>query len=392
MSFLKRAMSMATAALMFASLAAGCSSGGGNGNKSTGATIKIGLNYELSGGVAASGQSSRDGILMAFDEINAKGGVLGKKIEPVVMDNSSKADEATSVTTKLVNKEKVVAVLGPATSGAFKATIPAATKRKVPAISSSATADDVTVDKSGVKEYAFKTCFNDAFQGTSMANFASKTLNASKAVILTDNANDYSKGLAKSFKETFTANGGTIVAEEAFVADEKDFNAVLTKIKGMDFDVIYLPAYYEEVGLIIKQARDLGIDKPFLGGDGYDSPELIKIAGASALNNVFFSNHYSSQDTDAKVVEFVENFKAKYGKEPDAFHALGYDLGYFIADAIERAGEADSVKIKEALEQTKDFPAITGVLSIDENHNPVKSITIIELKDGVQSVKEKIEP
>ena len=392
MSFLKRAMSMATAALMFASLAAGCSSGGGNGNKSTGATIKIGLNYELSGGVAAYGQSSRDGILMAFDEINAKGGVLGKKIEPVVMDNSSKADEATSVTTKLVNKEKVVAVLGPATSGAFKATIPAATKRKVPAISSSATADDVTVDKSGVKEYAFKTCFNDAFQGTSMANFASKTLNASKAVILTDNANDYSKGLAKSFKETFTANGGTIVAEEAFVADEKDFNAVLTKIKGMDFDVIYLPAYYEEVGLIIKQARDLGIDKPFLGGDGYDSPELIKIAGASALNNVFFSNHYSSQDTDAKVVEFVENFKAKYGKEPDAFHALGYDLGYFIADAIERAGEADSVKIKEALEQTKDFPAITGVLSIDENHNPVKSITIIELKDGVQSVKEKIEP
>ncbi|AUS98842.1 ethanolamine utilization protein EutJ [Clostridium thermosuccinogenes] len=383
---------MATAALMFASLAAGCSSGGGNGNKSTGDTIKIGLNYELSGGVAAYGQSSRDGILMAFDEINAKGGVLGKKIEPVVMDNSSKADEATSVTTKLVNKEKVVAVLGPATSGAFKATIPAATKRKVPAISSSATADDVTVDKNGVKEYAFKTCFNDAFQGTSMANFASKTLNASKAVILTDNANDYSKGLAKSFKETFTANGGTIVAEEAFVADEKDFNAVLTKIKGMDFDVIYLPAYYEEVGLIIKQARDLGIDKPFLGGDGYDSPELIKIAGASALNNVFFSNHYSSQDTDAKVVEFVENFKAKYGKEPDAFHALGYDLGYFIADAIERAGEADSVKIKEALEQTKDFPAITGVLSIDENHNPVKSITIIELKDGVQSVKEKIEP
>jgi len=392
MSFLKRAMSMATAALMFASLAAGCSSGGGNGNKSTGDTIKIGLNYELSGGVAAYGQSSRDGILMAFDEINAKGGVLGKKIEPVVMDNSSKADEATSVTTKLVNKEKVVAVLGPAISGAFKATIPAATKRKVPAISSSATADDVTVDKNGVKEYAFKTCFNDAFQGTSMANFASKTLNASKAVILTDNANDYSKGLAKSFKETFTANGGTIVAEEAFVADEKDFNAVLTKIKGMDFDVIYLPAYYEEVGLIIKQARDLGIDKPFLGGDGYDSPELIKIAGASALNNVFFSNHYSSQDTDAKVVEFVENFKAKYGKEPDAFHALGYDLGYFIADAIERAGEADSVKIKEALEQTKDFPAITGVLSIDENHNPVKSITIIELKDGVQSVKEKIEP
>lgn len=392
MSFLKRAMSMATAALMFVSLAAGCSSGGGNGNKSTGDTIKIGLNYELSGGVAAYGQSSRDGILMAFDEINAKGGVLGKKIEPVVMDNSSKADEATSVTTKLVNKEKVVAVLGPATSGAFKATIPAATKRKVPAISSSATADDVTVDKNGVKEYAFKTCFNDAFQGTSMANFASKTLNASKAVILTDNANDYSKGLAKSFKETFTANGGTIVAEEAFVADEKDFNAVLTKIKGMDFDVIYLPAYYEEVGLIIKQARDLGIDKPFLGGDGYDSPELIKIAGASALNNVFFSNHYSSQDTDAKVVEFVENFKAKYGKEPDAFHALGYDLGYFIADAIERAGEADSVKIKEALEQTKDFPAITGVLSIDENHNPVKSITIIELKDGVQSVKEKIEP
>lgn len=392
MSRFKKVLSLAVVAVMALSLAVGCSSGAGQGNKSTGDTIKIGLNYELSGTVAAYGQSSRDGILMAFDEINAKGGVLGKKIEPIVMDNSSKADEATSVTTKLVNQEKVVAVLGPATSGAFKATIPPATKRKVPIISSSATADDVTVDKNGVKEYVFRTCFNDSFQGTAMANFASRSLNAKKAVVLIDNSNDYSKGLAKSFKETFAANGGTIVGEEAFVSTEKDFNAVLTKIKGMDFDVIYLPAYYEAVGLIIKQARDLGIDKPFLGGDGYDSPDLVKIAGESALNNVFFSNHYSSEDTDPAVVQFKKAFKAKYNAEPNAFHALGYDLGYFIADAIERAGEADSIKIKEALEQTKDFPAITGVLSIDENHNPVKAITVLELKDGVQTFREKIEP
>jgi branched-chain amino acid transport system substrate-binding protein len=271
-------------------------------------------------------------------------------------------------------------------------TIPAATKHKIPVMSASTTDDDVTVDAKGVKEYAFKICFNDSFQGKVMANFALNNLNAKSAVIIFDNASDYSLGLKKNFKETFTAGGGKINGEEAFVAGETDFNAILTKIKGLDFDVIFIPGYYEEAGLIIKQAKALEINKPVLGADGFDSPTLVDLAGKAALNEVYFSNHYSSLDKDPKVLEFIENFKKKHGKEPDAFNALGYDLGYFIADAIKRANSEDSIKIKEALAATKDFKGVTGSFSIDENHNAIKSAVVIELKDGEQVSAVKVAP
>jgi branched-chain amino acid transport system substrate-binding protein len=365
----------------------------GCGNQSGSADeIKIGINYELSGRVASYGSSSVDGILLAFEKINEAGGVLGKKINPVKMDNKSDSAEATSVATRLATQDKVVAILGPATSGAFKATIPVATKNKIPVLSASTTDDSVTVDESGVKEFAFKICFNDSFQGTTMANFALNNLNAKSAVIIFDNSSDYSIGLSKNFKETLINGGGNVVAEEAYVAGDTDFNAILTKIKGMNFDVIYIPGYYEEVGLIIKQARALEINVPVLGGDGFDSPQLIELAGKEALNQVYFSNHYSSVYEDPKVTEFVESFKAKYNKAPDAFAALGYDLGYFIADAIERAGTADPVKIKDALEETKDFDGVTGTVTVDENHNAIKSAIIIELKDGEQANAIKYDP
>ena len=367
---------------------AGC----GSSSQSSSNEIKIGLNYELSGGVASYGNSSVDGILLAFEKINEEGGVLGKKINPVKMDNKSDSAEATSVATRLATQEKVVAILGPATSGAFKATVPVATKNKIPVLSASTTADDVTVDENGVKEFAFKICFNDAFQGTVMAKFALEKLNAKSAVIIFDNSSDYSLGLSKSFKETLTNGGGKIVAEEAYVAGDTDFNAILTKIKGLDFDVIYIPGYYEEVGLIIKQARALEINVPVLGGDGFDSPKLVELAGKEALNKVYFSNHYSSLYENQKVTDFIESFKAKYNKEPDAFAALGYDLGYFIADAIKRAGTADPVKIKDALEATKNFEGVTGTVTIDENHNAIKSAIIVELKDGEQANAIKYDP
>jgi branched-chain amino acid transport system substrate-binding protein len=269
---------------------AGC--GGSKSNNADSANeIKIGINYELSGRVASYGSSSVDGILLAFEKINEAGGVLGKKINPIKMDNKSDSAEATSVATRLATQDKVVAILGPATSGAFKATIPVATKNKIPVMSASTTDDSVTVDEKGVKEFAFKICFNDSFQGTTMANFALNNLNAKSAVIIFDNSSDYSIGLSKNFKETLINGGGNIVAEEAYVAGDTDFNAILTKIKGMDFDVIYIPGYYEEVGLIIKQARALEIDVPVLGGDGFDSPQLVELAGKEALNKVYFSNH-----------------------------------------------------------------------------------------------------
>ena len=354
--------------------------------------IKIGINYELSGEVATYGQSSVDGIELAIEQVNAAGGINGKKITAIKYDNKSEPDQATTLANKLIVQDKVIAILGPATSGSFKAEIPVANKNKVPVASGSATADDVTVTSAGVQEYAFRVCFSDSFQGTVMASFALNNLSAKSAVIIMDSSSDYGKGLAKNFKDTFVAAGGTIVAEEAFVAKDTDFNAILTKIKGQAFDVIYIPGYYNEAGLIIKQARAQGINAPILGADGFDSPTLLELAGASALNDVYFTNHYSSLDKDPAVVKFIADFKAKYNKEPDAFNALGYDLAKFMIDAIGRAESYSGEAVKNALETTKGFVGVTGTLSVDENHNPVKSIVVIGLKDGVQDSSLKVNP
>lgn len=376
--------------LVFAmTMVAGC-----GGQTEDAQTVKIGINYELSGDVASYGEASVDGIMMAFDEINAAGGIDGLQIEPITVDNKSDTAEATALATRLMTQEGVVACLGPATSGSYMATIPVAMANKVPIISASATADEgVTVDKNGnVNEYVFRLCFNDSFQGVTMANFALNNLEAKKAVIIQDKSSDYAAGLAKNFKETFTAGGGEIVGEEGYVAKDKDFNAILTKIKGQEFDVIFLPGYYQEAGLIIKQARDLDISAPILGADGFDSPVLLELAGAEALNDVYFSNHYSNLGQDPLVQKFIEDFKTKYGKEPNAFHALGYDLGKYIADAIKRAGSPEPEKIKDALANTENFVGVTGSFSMGPDHNPIKSIVVIGLENGVQASSVKVEP
>ena len=375
------------------SLLTGCAQKTNQASTAASGTIKVGLNYELSGNVATYGQSLSSGIELAIEEINKSGGVLGKQIEVVKVDNKSDNSEAANVSTRLATRDKVVAILGPATSGNTKAASPAAMQNKVPLISASATADDVTVDANGkVREYIFKTCFSDSFQGVTMANFAFKDLNLKNAAILLDNTSDYSKGLTNNFKETYSALGGKVLAEEAYQAKDTDYKAVLTKIKATNPEVLYVPGYYEEVGLIVRQARELGLNVPVLGADGYDSPKLAEIAGAEALNKVYYTNHYSSMDNAPDVVKFKTAFTAKYGKEADAFNALGYDLGYFFADAVVRAGAADSIKVKEALATTKDFKGITGTLSVDEKHNPVKAVTILEVKDGQPTFLKKLEP
>jgi branched-chain amino acid transport system substrate-binding protein len=352
--------------------------------------IKIGVNYELSGKVATYGQASVEGIELAVKEINEAGGINGKKIELVKADNKSDAAEATTIATRLMTRDKVIAVLGPATSGAFMSTIPVATQNKIPVISGSATADNVTVDESGVKEYAFRICFNDSYQGSVMGTYSLKNLSKSKAVIIMDSSSDYAKGLADNFQKVFEEGGGKIVGKEAYVAGDKDFNAIVTKIKGLDFDVIFIPGYYEEVGLIIKQARDQGINVPILGADGFDSPVLVELAGAEALNDVYFSNHYSSLDQNPVVQDFIKAFKAEYNKEPDAFNALGYDLAKFVVDGITRAKSLTGEALKDALEATTNFVGVTGSFSIDENHNPLKAVVVIGLKNGEQDTIERI--
>ncbi|MFT8322451.1 MAG: ABC transporter substrate-binding protein [Bacillus sp. (in: firmicutes)] len=381
--------------LMASTLAAGILSGCGAGgsNKSSEDEIKIGVNLELSGAVASYGQSLEDGIDLAIDEINADGGIDGKKIKPIKVDNKSDLTEATNGALKLITQDKVSAIIGAATSGDTVAQAQIASDNKTVLLAPAATAPNVTVNNGKVNDYVFRTCFIDPFQGIVASNFATKELNIKNAAIFADSSSDYAKGLAASFKETFTANGGKIVSEEAYVAKDTDFTSTLTRIKGKKPDFIFIPGYYEEVGLIVKQARDLGITAPLMGGDGWASPKLVELAGKDALNNTFIINHYSTVDPDPKIQKFISSFKEKNkDKEPDAFNALGYDSVYLLKDAIQRAGSTDSVKIQKALAETKDLSLITGTISIDKDHNPVKSATILEYKDGNQSFKTKVNP
>ncbi len=394
---LKRYASVFLASSLVVGILAGCgskenTSSGSNGSKSD--EIKVGLNLELSGPVASYGSGISKGAKLAIDEINKAGGIDGKKIVPVEIDNKSDAAEATTAAIKLATQEKVVAQIGSATSGDTVAAVQIANKNKMPIIGPSATSETVTINEKGeLNEYAFRTCFIDPFQGQIAANFALNTLKTKNVAIFADSASDYAKGLAKSFKETVEKNGGTVVAEESYVAKDTDFKSTLTRLKSKKPDFIYIPGYYEEVGLIIKQARAAGIDVPLMGGDGWDSPKMLELAGKDALNNTYFTNHYSAEDPDEKIQKFVAAFKAaNKDQAPDAFNALGYDTVYWLKDAIERAGSTDGEKIKKALEETKDLSLVTGTFSVDEKHNPVKTATVLEFKDGKQVFNSKVNP
>jgi len=400
---LKKFGSLLVASSLLAGVLAGCgagdsdtSSGGGSssGGSKDGDTIKIGANLELSGNVASYGSSIGLGAELAVKEINDAGGIDGKKIELIKVDNKSENSEATTAAIKLATQDKVVAMMSPATSGNTIATVQIANDNKIPLVGAAATAPNVTVNDDGsVNEYAFRTCFIDPFQGIVAANFATGELKAKNVAIFADNASDYAKGLAKSFKDTIAENGGKVVKEEAYVAKDTDFRTQLTNIKSSNPDFIFIPGYYEEVGLIVKQAREMGITVPLMGADGWDSPTLVELAGADALNNTYITNHYSAEDPDQKIQDFVKAFKAANGdKAPDAFNALGYDTVYYIADAIKRAGSTDGEAIKKALAETKDLSLVTGTFSVDENHNPIKTATVLEFKDGKQVFNSKVNP
>ena len=370
-------------------LLAGC---GGGGAKQEAKDIKIGGNFELTGGIANFGKQTTNGIKLAFKEVNAAGGVLGKQLTFVEADNKSEPSEATNAITKLITQDKVVAVLGPVASSNVLATLQVSQDNKVPVLTATGTNTKITVDGGKVRPYAFRGCFIDPFQGTVMANFASKSLKAKTAAIYIDNSSDYSKGLAQVFEESFTKNGGKIVSKEAFLQKDQDFKTILVKIKGTNPDVIYVPGYYEEVGKIVKQARELGITAPFVGGDGWDSPKLVEIGTAAALNNTFMTNHYSVEDTSSASKAFVDAYKKEYGQVPDAMAVLGYDAMYVLIDAIKRANSAEPGKIRDALAATKEYPAVTGKISLNENHDAVKSAVILELKDGKQTYKSTVNP
>lgn len=399
-NFRKKAANVLMSSALMVGLLAGCGGAKESGAGSEGAggaagdVIKIGANLELSGPVASYGQSIAEGVELAVEEVNASGGINGKKIELIKVDNKSDAAEATSAAIKLTSQDKVTAIIGAATSGNTVAQVQVATDNNTIILTPSGTSPNVTEAADGkVNEFVFRTSYIDPFQGTVAANFAANDLKLKNAAIFADTASDYAKGLAESFKKDFTAAGGTIVSEEAYVAKDTDFRATLTRIKAANPEFIFIPGYYEEVGLIVKQAREMGITVPLMGADGWDSPKLVELAGADALNNTYITNHYSSEDKDEKVQQFVTAFKAKHSdKSPDAFNALGYDSVYLLADAIKRAGDTDPAKIKDAMAATKELALVSGVVTIDEKHNPIKSATVLEYKDGKQTFKTKVNP
>ena len=384
----KKYATAALAAMVCASVLAGC---GGKKEEAKANEIKIGASFELTGNVANYGKAILSGAKMAFDEANAKGGVLGKKIVVIESDNKSEPSESGNSITKLVTQDKVVAVVGPATSGCVAAGSPITEANKIPHIAPSGTAPGLTVDNNGkVKPFMFRACFIDPFQGQVMAHFASNTLKVKNVAILMDSSSDYSKGLAQVFQATLEKAGGKIVTKEAFLSKDLDFKASLTKIKATNPEAVYVPGYYEEVSKIIKQAREIGLDVPMLGCDGWESPKLAEIAGKDALTSCYYVSAFSAQDTDPSVQAFIKAYKEKYQKDPDIFAMQGYNAGLVVVDSIKRANSTDGTAIAKAMAETKDLPVASGKLTYDANHNPIISALIISLDGGVPSLKEKI--
>ena len=391
MSKWKKFTSACLVAALSTALLAGC---GGEKKDSADANADkyvIGASFELTGNVANYGKSTLSGLKLAVDQVNKAGGVNGKQLVVVESDNKSEPAESGNSVTKLITQDKVVAVVGPATSGCVFAATPVVTSNKVPLIAPCATAPAITVDNGQVKEFIFRACFIDPFQGRVMAEFADKTLGVKNVAILHDASSDYSKGLAEVFEKTLNEKGGKVVAKEAFLSKDIDFKAALTKIKAANPEAIYIPGYYEEVAKIIKQTREIGLNVPLIGCDGWDSPKLVEIAGPEALNNTYFSSAFSVQDQTESVQKFIADYKAMYQKDPDIFCMQGYNAGLVLADALKRAGDgADGTKLAAAIAATKDLPVASGKLTYDKDHNPIISAIIIEMKDGVQSFKEKI--
>lgn len=386
--------SMIACGILASALFTGCGGGeqgsSGGDKKAAGDEIVIGANFELTGNHAQYGANANNGLKLAIKEANDAGGVNGKKIKIVEADAKSEAAESVNAATKLISDDKVIAIVGPAVTANVIAESQVATDNGIPVIGPAATNPDVTVDNGKVKPYIFRACFIDPQQSEVMAQFAAKDLKAKTAVLYIDSSSDYSKSLGKIFKEKFEADGGKVVMEEAFLAKDQDFKAALTKIQTANADVIFVPAYYEEVGKIIKQARELGITSAILGTDGWDDTKVVEIAGKDALNNTFFCTHYF--DGDAEVQPFIKAYKAEYNTDPNVFAALGYDAGKMLINSLERGGD-DSKKIRDNIETIKDLPVGTGKITMDAaTHNPIKGIVVIETKDGVRSLRTKIAP
>jgi branched-chain amino acid transport system substrate-binding protein len=349
------------------------------GEKTPGAEgIQIGFFGALTGPTATFAQSGRNGVTLAIEEMNAAGGVLGgKRIELLVEDDRGEAAEAASAVSKLITRDHVVALIGEQASSRSIAAAPIAQSYGVPMISPTST--NVEVTKKG--DYIFRACFTDPYQGAVLSEFARGNLQAKTAALLVDVRNDYSVGLAQAFRESFTKAGGRVVADQKYSEGDSDFSAQLTAIRPLDPDVIVVPGYYTDAGLIARQAKALGIRAVLLGGDGWDSPKLTEIGG-EAVEGTYFSNHYSVDDPSPAVRQFVAAYKKKYGADPDSIAALSYDAARLLADAIRRAGSTEGKRVRDALADTKDFSGVSGRITMDADRNPIKPAVVLKVERG----------
>lgn len=348
--------------------------------------IRIGEFTCLSGQNASFGQSAHNGAVLAVEQINAAGGILGRPIDLISKDNQSRSGETSTIIRDLISRDKVVLLLGEIASRRSLEAAPIAQASGIPMISPASTNDKVT--EAG--DFVFRVCFTDSFQGSVLAKFI-RSLSVRRVAILTDNSMDYSVGLSESFKRSFTESGGEIVCEQSYSQGDKDFRAQLTAIKAQNPEAVLLPNYYTEAPLVVRQARQIGLDVPFVGGDGWDSPELVTVGG-EAMEGSFFSNHFSQESEKPEVREFVKAYREKYHVDPDSLAALAYDSVKIAAKAIEQAGTTDPIPLKNAIAATKDFPGVTGQISLDENRNPTKSAVIIRVEDGKFRYLETVNP
>jgi len=362
------------AAMLVAGLA-GCPSGQPSKDE-----IVIGHYASLSGTEATFGQSTDNGIKLALEEINAAGGIHGKPIRLITLDEKGDATEVGNVVMRLVTQDRVTAVLGEVASGLSLIGAPICQEHGVPMISPSSTNPQVTE----VGDMIFRVCFIDPFQGGVCARFAREheDVRARSAAMLYDQAAPYSTGLAAEFKQAFQKLGGKIVAEEVYNAGDQDFSAQLTKIRAASPDLLFIPGYYTDVGNIAIQARKLGIKVPLLGGDGWNSSKLPEIGGKD-IDGCYYSDHYSPEDPSPKVQEFIGKYQKKYGARPDGLAALGYDAAYILADAMKRAKSLGGQDLAAAIAATKDFDGVTGKITLGPDRNAVKPAVILKLVDGV---------
>ncbi|WP_056946806.1 ABC transporter substrate-binding protein [Secundilactobacillus odoratitofui] len=386
-SMIKKVTGIA-AIMMSAAIFAGCSTAKttSQGNDQTGSTVKIGVNLELSGAAGGYGNQMKQGIEMATKEINNKGGVnvngKKKKIKLIIKDNKTSTSTSASIAAQLSNNDKVNAIIGTATTNAGTAAIPNETKAKVAALSPSATDPNFTLQKNGkAQPYVFRACYQNNFQGGTAAKFMTNNLKAKRVAVLGDNSTDYGTGLAKAFKKQFT---GKVVDTQYFASGDKDFNAILTSFKNKKIDAIYAPGYYSEIGLIIKQARQMGLNVPIVGSDGMADAKLVQIAGAKNASNIYYTTPFSQTVAKSNPVaaKFLKAYKARYHTDAPTFSALAYDSTYMIKTAIENEKSANSVKIRDGLAKIKNFDGVTGKITIDSKHDANKPIAVEHLNNG----------